>query len=155
MKASQNRVKVVVLGRLLVYCKIALTAPRQTDQAEASEILFPDEERDLVENTPDLSQFDPTKWTKECAGLCSGYGFFLHIYLYRVESRDDIFDAEKKEAYKNLKGYRYYDGGLVPMFGARLLTIRCSFLILTFMHLLLLEALTMYCQGYCCHWNCC
>lgn len=116
VKVTQSSTKAVFIGRLLSYCRIGLTSRSRSadagedDEAESGGVLLTDHERLALEALPSLSDVKDG-WTKDCGALKS-FGF-LHIYAYLVESRDNTFDQQKKEAYKSLKGYRYHADDLV------------------------------------------
>ena len=111
VKVRQSDKKAVILGRILSYCNLGLTAERSlssTSEAEGSSagaLLLTESDRQLLSSLPSFSLVNEG-WGKDCS-LLSTFSF-LHIYTYLIESRDNTFDEGKKDAYKSLKGYGYF-----------------------------------------------
>ena len=110
VKVRQGNSKAVILGRLLAYCKLGLTGDGDSEDEQLAEILLTDDDRALLASLPSISSITDG-WAKDCSSL--SVFSFLHIYSYLIESRDDTFDEASKEAYKSLKGYRYFADQLV------------------------------------------
>ena len=121
VKFRRSDVKAVILGRILSYRKLDLTKSvdvvadgRDTEDGRSTvpHVLLTAQERDQLAALPPF-QSVKEGWTKRCDALSKSRLSFDSINTYLIESRDDTFNEERREAYKSLKGYKYYRDELV------------------------------------------